>query len=85
MVGVVTSPNFEKDIKHIKDKAIKERIAKVILKIKENPELGKPLRYKLKGERTVRISHSRLIYDFADKTIFLLRFEHRDKVYRKIR
>ena len=81
MVEIVVSPQFEKDIKHLKDKIIKERIAKAVLKIKENPKRGKPLRYRLKGERTLRIGQFRLIYDFDDKIIYLLRFEHRSKVY----
>ena len=81
MVEIVISPQFENDIKHLRDKEIKERVAKAVLKIKENPETGKPLRYRLKGERTLRIGHFRLIYDFDGKAIYLLRFEHRSKVY----
>ena len=83
MVKIIVSPQFEKDIKHLSDKTIKQRIAKAIVKIAKNPEVGKPLRYRLKGERTVRIGHFRLIYDFDGKIISLLRFEHRVKVYKK--
>ena len=83
MVKVVVSPEFEKEIKHLKDKSIKDRVQKQILKIRENPRIGKPLRYNLKGERSLRASHFRLIYAFDKDTIYLLRFEHRKKAYKR--
>ena len=53
-------------------------------KIKElfqNPESGKPLRYGLKGERTVRINPYRIICGIGDSSLILLGFEHIDEVY----
>lgn len=82
MVKVVVSPQFKRDIKHLKDKSVKERLAKEMLKIKENPGIGKPLRYKLKGERSVRITPFRIIYAFNKNMLYLLRFEHRKKAYK---
>lgn len=79
---VITTNSFEKDIKHIKDKKTKERIKKQINKIIENPEIGKPLRYSLKGERTIRIKPFRLIYTFEEDKLILLRFMHRKEAYR---
>ena len=78
---VVMTQGFEEDIKHIKEPLIKERIKKQIKKITENPDIGKPLRYSLKSERTIYIKPYRLIYSVSSNTLILLRFEHRKKVY----
>jgi len=78
---VIPTQKFEDDTKHIKDALLKEKIKKQINKIVERPEAGKPLRYALKGERTVYIKPYRLIYSVSVETIILLRFEHRKDVY----
>ncbi|KYC52856.1 MAG: Plasmid stabilization system protein [Candidatus Methanofastidiosum methylothiophilum] len=81
MVRVVYSKEFEEDVKKIRDKALKERLVKQVEKILTNPEVGKPLRYNLKGERSVYVSPYRLVYALIDDKIFLLRFRHREDVY----
>lgn len=43
--------------------------------------MGKPLRYGLKGEWSVRISSYRLIYAVQGDRLILLRFEHRKEGY----
>lgn len=43
--------------------------------------MGKPLRYGLKGEWSVRISSYRLIYAVQGDRLILLRFEHRKEAY----
>ena len=78
---VILTQKFEEDTKHIKDNLLKERIKKHIKKIIERPDIGKPLRYSLKGERTIYIKPYRLIYSIANDTLILLRFEHRKEVY----
>ena len=78
---VIPTQKYEDDTKHIKDALLKERIKKHIRKIMERPETGKPLRYSLKGERTVYIKPYRLVYSFANDTLILLRFEHRKDAY----
>lgn len=50
-------------------------------KIVENPEIGKPLRYILKGELSTRVGNFVIKYSFSEKEIIFLRFENRDKVY----
>lgn len=77
-------PAFEKAIKHIKDKALKERIKKQIKKIIDNPEIGDFLNYE-EGIRKVYIPPFRILYVYKKDTIFLLDFDHRDKVYKKRR
>ena len=79
--NIVLTQKYEKDIKHIKEPDTKERIKKQIQKIIENPEIGKPLQYSLRGERTIYIKPFRLIYAVEGTALILLRFEHRKEVY----
>lgn len=78
---IIPTGKFEKDVRKVKDKKIKERIDTEVKRICENPMIGKPLRHGLKGEKTVRIKPYRLIYTLRDRNLILLRFEHRDDVY----
>ncbi|MHB8548940.1 MAG: type II toxin-antitoxin system RelE family toxin [Thermoplasmataceae archaeon] len=78
---IVYTSKFEHDVRRLKDKGIKVRLEKNIRKIIENPEIGKPLSYALKGERTIRIPPFRLIYSISKNRLILLRFEHRSNVY----
>ena len=80
MVEVVYTEKFEQEFKKI-DHSIKEKAIKQIKKIIENPEIGKPLKYNLHGERTVYVKPFRIIYSFFNNTIYFLRFEHRGNVY----
>ena len=79
---IVWSDKFKKEVTKIKDNKIKEKLQKQIQNIIECPELGKPLRYDLKGERTVYIKLYRLIYSYQGTILYLLRFEHRKEVYK---
>ena len=80
MVDVIYTEKFEQEFKKA-DNSIKERIRKQIKRIVESPEIGKPLRYDLKGERTIYIKPFRIIYSFSNNTIYFLKFEHRKEVY----
>jgi len=73
---------FKKDIEKIKDKEIKERLKKIIKKLRENPEVGKPLRYRLSGLRSIKVSSFRIIYRVEDDKIILLKFGHRKTIYK---
>lgn len=79
--NIAWSDKFKKEVSKIRDNKIKARLEKQIQNIVECPELGKPLRYDLKGERTVYVRPYRLIYSFYGTTLYLLRFEHRKHVY----
>ena len=81
MVKVLWTQKIEQDFKHVKDPLTKERLFKQIAKIAERPEIGKPLKYTLKGERTIYIRPYRLIYALEGETQILLRFEHRKNMY----
>ncbi|MFH0713098.1 MAG: type II toxin-antitoxin system RelE/ParE family toxin [Candidatus Micrarchaeota archaeon] len=78
---LVWTEKFKTDVKHFKDSSLLEKLRKQIEKILENPEIGKPLRYNLKGERTIYVKPYRILYAFDDKNIYLLRFEHRGHAY----
>lgn len=82
MVKVTFTEGFEKQIKKIRDNSTKNKIQKQIEKVIENPSVGKPLRHDLKGERTLYIKPYRLIYTLKQDEIILLRFLHRDEVYK---
>jgi len=80
MVEVVYTEKFEREFRKT-DKSIKEKAQKQIKKIMIDPEIGKPLKFNLKGERTVYVKPFRIIYAFFNNTIYFLRFEHRKDVY----
>lgn len=74
MVTIDYGPEFEKQIKKIKNSADKLKVKKQIIKIIETPEIGKPMRYSRKGTREVYIAPFRLSYIFYqedDKVVFL--------------
>ena len=79
--SIVPTHSFKDDVKKIRDKGLKERLQKQIEKVAENPNFGKPLRYGLKGEWSVRVKPYRLIYKVEGDKLILLRFEHRKEVY----
>ena len=80
--NVVWTEKFERELRKLKDKSVKNRVKKQNQEIIENPETGKPLRFELRGERSVRIPPYRLIYAVERETLYLLRFEHRKIAYR---
>ncbi len=81
MVEIVYTEHFKEDFKKA-DKSVKDKAIKQIDKIISDPEIGKPLRHDLKGERTVYIKPFRIIYSYFDNSIYFLRFRHRKEVYR---
>ena len=80
MVKVTYTDKFEREFRKA-DSSIKEKAVKQIKKVIEDPETGKPLRYDLKGERTIYVKPYRIIYSFFNNEIQFLRFEHRGEVY----
>jgi len=79
---VVWTKKFEREFRKVKDTAVKDRVKEQITKILDSPEAGKPLRFALKGERSLHVPPYRLIHAVQGKTLYLLRFEHRKIVYR---
>jgi len=81
MVTVAYHPHFEKTIRKISDARIKEHAKQQIIKIIENPSIGKPMRYCRKQTREVYIPPFRLsyLYDKRQNTIVFLALYHKDK------
>ena len=74
MVVISFNPSFERIFSKIKDRSLKEKIIKQFIKIKENPEIGKPMMYSRKGTREVYVPPFRLSYIYIkeqNKTVFL--------------
>lgn len=78
MVEVVFDSGFKKDFRKIKDNSTKEKIIKQISKIKDNPEIGKPMRYGRKGTRELYISPFRLSYKVEGYIVYILALYHKD-------
>lgn len=81
MVNAAFHPSFKKLFSKIKNKNSKERILKQIVKLKNNPETGKPMRYSGKGTREIYIAPFRLSYMYLKKEnkIVLLDLYHKDQ------
>jgi mRNA-degrading endonuclease RelE of RelBE toxin-antitoxin system len=80
---IVWTQKCEQDFKKIRDRATLEKLEKQIRRIIQFPEVGKPLRYCLRGESSIYIKPYRLIYKTENDKLILLRFEHRKEVYKK--
>jgi len=81
MVTAEFNSDFQKSFSKIEDSTLKERIIKQIEKLKENPELGKPMKYIRKGTRELYISPFRLSYLYIkeDDKIIILELYHKDR------
>ena len=63
---------------------LKKIAEQVLLKISENPQLGKRLLGRLKGISSIRVTiHYRILYmvKYAEKEIVILDLKHRKEVY----
>lgn len=72
---------FLKDTRQLKG-TLKAELEKIVKKIIEKPEIGKPLRYSYRNCRSVRVGKFRIIYKLERYKIIFITFEHRGKVYR---
>lgn len=81
MVKINFDDNFKKIVSKLKDISIKERVEKLIIKIKNNPEIGKPMKHNRKGTREVYLSPFRLSYSYNknEETIVILNLYHKDE------
>ena len=81
MVRVDFDEKFKRTISKIKDASIKGRIEKLIIKIKKNLKIGKPMRHNRKGTREVYLPPFRLSYAYnkTQDIIVILDLYHKDK------
>lgn len=71
---------FEKDFNKL-DKQIQRRVLKEVLKLEDNPERLRALRYDLKGSHRMRIGVYRLVFTVKEDVVYLQYIEHRKKAY----
>ena len=77
---VIRAPRFVQQVKKI-DGSLIGRVQKLIKKIIDDPEVGKPMRFDRKGTKEVYIPPFRLSYSY-DKTqdiLYLLEIYHKDE------
>lgn len=81
MVTVDYDEVFKKTFMKIKDKAKKEQVIKQISKIKDNPEIGKPMGYGRKNTRELYVNSYRISYNYCreEDLIYLLEIYHKDE------
>lgn len=78
---IIFSEEFKKDFQKIKDKTTRLRIIKHLKKLSDAPSVGKPLKYKWKNHRSVRVPPFRIIYKLEEEKIIINCFDHRKEVY----
>ena len=80
MVIVDYDPIFQKIFNKL-DKSIRIKVEKLLVKIIDNPEIGKPMRYTRKGTREAYVPPFRLSYAYLPQKnkIILLELYHKDE------
>jgi mRNA-degrading endonuclease RelE of RelBE toxin-antitoxin system len=81
MVKISFNPNFEKTFSKLKDVGLRDKVLKQFIKIRENPEIGKPMMHGRKGTREVHLPPFRLAYVYLkerDEIVFLELY-HKDE------
>ena len=73
-------PNFKKTFNKL-DKFYKERVEKILIKIINHPEVGKPMRNIKKGTRELYIKPFRFSYSYIkqENKIIILDLYHKKK------
>jgi mRNA-degrading endonuclease RelE of RelBE toxin-antitoxin system len=81
MVTVAYDKRFEHTIRKIKDQGLKERVKKQIIKVVENPETGKPMRFTRKDTKEVYVPPFRISYTYLkeENKIIFLELYHKDE------
>ena len=77
---VIRTENFLRELKKL-DKSYSDRIEKLIIKIIQNPEIGKPMRYIRKGTIEVYIKPFRISYAYEKEKeiLYFLDIYHKDE------
>jgi len=77
---IIRAPSFIQQIKKIDDSLIK-RVQKLIIKIINDPKIGKPMRFDRKGTREVYVPPFRLSYSYDKKKdiLYLLEVYHKNE------
>ena len=81
MVKIDFDENFKRTISKIKDMSIRSRVEKLLLKIRDDPEIGKPMKHNRKGTRELYLPPFRLsyAYDKNNDIVVILDLYHKDE------
>ncbi len=81
MVKVGFGEHFIRAVSKIKDVSVREHVEKLLLKIRDNPEIGKPMRHNRKGTCELYLSPFRLsyAYDKVRDLVVVLDLYHKDE------
>ena len=81
MVTVAYGVSFEKTIRKIRDGGVKNRVKQQIIRIVNDPTIGKPMRYGRKQTREVYIPPFRLSYCYDEQRDLLIFLDlyHKDR------
>ena len=83
---IVPSVTFDRSLKKFqkKDRQLVEELLEQVNKLALAPELGKPLRHRLRNQRRLHVAGSFvLLYEIVGNRVRLLDFDHHDKIYKK--
>jgi mRNA-degrading endonuclease RelE of RelBE toxin-antitoxin system len=82
---IETSPVFDKDIKKL-DKHERKELKDLLIKIKENPEIGKPLEHHA-NVFSKRVEPRRLVWKVKKQegVVLFIMYKNRDEVYSELR
>ena len=77
---VIRTESFLRRLKKL-DKSYFKRMEKLIIKIIQNPEIGKPMRFDRKGTREVHVNPFRIsyAYDKESDVLYFLDIYHKDE------
>jgi mRNA-degrading endonuclease RelE of RelBE toxin-antitoxin system len=81
MLNISYKQSFLDVIRKIKDNNFKDRVKKLVKKITEDPEVGKPMQYERKGTREVYAGSFRLSYSYIKEQneLVFLNIYHKDE------
>jgi mRNA-degrading endonuclease RelE of RelBE toxin-antitoxin system len=81
MVEVEFTKEFSSIFLKIKEDSMKSKIMKQLKKIKENPEIGKPMQHARKGTREVYVKPFRLSYAYhlRENVLYILDLYHKKR------
>jgi mRNA-degrading endonuclease RelE of RelBE toxin-antitoxin system len=75
-MNIIPSKEFIKQTKRL-DGFLREKLGKQIRRLIDNPQIGKPLKYK-RGERSLYVKPFRLVYAIRGDNLILLKFDYRE-------
>ena len=80
MVNAKFENSFKRSFFKIKDRLLMKKIWKQIYKIRDNPAIGKPMRFSRKGTRELYVKPFRISYVYIKEgeTVVFLDIYHKD-------